>query len=83
MADNTATPAVTEHQGIDIDNIKGFFKEYKDMNADELSCGVQSIEEDVLELIEHAVDDGLLNRVAQARIDIAKESAEAILPSQQ
>lgn len=62
---------VTEFQGIDLDKIEIFFKEVSvGTTGNDLvkTYGrVEAMTGDVLELVEHVRNDGLLDRVATAR----------------
>lgn len=78
---NMEAPAVTQHQGIDLHGIKEWLADTKNMNAEELSCGVQWLEPQILELIDHVKADGLLDRVAEARKRMAEQDGESVLPA--
>lgn len=88
MTDASATqnPEISEHQGIDLANIENVFKK----PLAKISFGdIQSVKADILELVEHVRDSGLLDDVAQARASMADQDekanagmdAEDLLPS--
>lgn len=77
-------PPVTAFQGIDLGGIKNFLNAVHDKTTtQELLAGVQFFKPQILELVEHVAADGLLDRVAQARKEMAADDSESVLPGLQ
>lgn len=77
---NNRIVLVTEHQGIDLDKIEAVFKKpvdgiFQGMSDDEIG----SVKQDIVELVDHVREDGLLDRVADARKNMKEQDDIAAL----
>jgi len=76
--DQPVGPGVNAFQGIDVNRIRKVFERIRTEPLTVSRQEFQDIAADVLELLGHVEDDGLLKRVEEAR----REMAEQVLPGE-